>query len=431
MKSFSSDSLPLARQVALQAIYRCLYKHQDLQFALDQALDTPRLSHRDKGLATELAYGYVRNKTRSDFLVTFFLRSPDKLPRVFMLVLGMAAYELAFLDRIPAYATVDWAVQGIKLSWGKRLAGVANAVLRRIGDLGPAVHEPDWYRQDDPDTVTFLTRYYSCPEWIVRLWLESYGMDTACEVLEGSIARPALGLRCGPDMDPESLALEVQDLLLARCGRSLALQQSFDHLDELLRQGQVSRQSYAAQMALSALEPLSWPTPIWDACCGRGGKSMALLEQGCFPVWASDLHTGRLAGMQQECRRTGRRIPLFRASAKETPPFRTPPGTILLDVPCSGLGVLARRPDSKWKRTPRDVSALMATQKAILENAWNVLPTGGVIAYITCTLNPAENQDQIARLCKRHRNATIVREYATKSREGLGEFFYAVTVRKA
>jgi 16S rRNA (cytosine967-C5)-methyltransferase len=416
--------------MALQAVYGCLYKHQDLQFILDQCLETPGLSPRDKGLATELAYGYVRNKTRSDFLATFFLKSPRKLPRLFLLVLGLAAYELAFLDKVPAYATVDWAVEGVKRAWGKGLAGVANAVLRRIADLGAAVLEPDWYRQDDPDHVTFLTRYYSCPQWIVALWLESYGMETTRQVLEGSIARPVLGLRCGPHMDVTEFTLKLQDVLLARCGRSLALQQPPEHLDELLRQGHVSRQSYAAQMALNALDPLSWPTPIWDACCGRGGKTMALVEKGCSPVWGSDLNKGRLAGMQEECKRTGNPIPLFRASAKESLPLAVPPGTILLDVPCSGLGVLARRPDSKWKRTPKDVSALIATQRAILDNAWNALPTGGIIAYLTCTLNPGENEQQVARLCSRHKNAVVIREYATGQNQGFGEYFYAATIRK-
>ncbi|WP_462325396.1 transcription antitermination factor NusB [Desulfoplanes sp.] len=429
-KSLPLSPLPPARRVALQTLYRCLHKNQDLQNALDQALTTTAIGARDKGLATELAYGYLRHKTRSDFLVASFLKSPDKLPRHLLLLMGLAGYELACMDRIPAYATVDWTVEWIKKNLGKRLAGVGNAVLRRIGELGKAAQEKDYFCKDKPDTVIFLARYYSCPAWIVELWLQSYGREKTESFLKESVTRPALGLRCASDPDAEAVAREFNTILLGREGHALALERTPDGLDALLCKGQVTRQSYAAQIALNALQPPSWPTPVWDACCGRGGKSMALAGQGIAPLWASDIHTARLTGFMRECKRTGTSIPVFQASAKSTPPLGTTPRTILLDVPCSGLGVLSRRPDSKWKRTPKDVTALVTTQRAILDTAWSTLPAGGVLAYLTCTLNPAENQEQITRLCNEHGNAVVIREFETGMDEGFGEFFYGATIRK-
>ncbi|MGX9364530.1 transcription antitermination factor NusB [Desulfoplanes sp. PS50] len=430
LKSLPLSLLPPARRVALQTVYRCLFKNQDLQFALDQAIFSGDLSQRDTGLATELAYGYLRHKTRTDFLVASFLKSPEKLPPPLLLVLGLAGYELVCMDKIPAYATVDWAVEWTKKHLGRKLAGVGNAVLRRIGELGKSGLEPDFFQTDRPDTITFLARYYSCPQWIVKLWLERYGQEKTTGFLAASVCRPALGLRCASETDAEILERDFKDTLLGRNGHALALERTPGNLDALLREGRIIRQSYAAQIALHGLTPASWPTPVWDGCCGRGGKSLALFSQGIAPVWASDIHTTRLAGFLRECKRTGISIPIFRASAKDTPPFRTTPQTILLDVPCSGLGVLSRRPDSKWKRTPRDVAALVQTQWAILENAWNTLPTGGVLAYLTCTLNPAENQDQIAWLCREQGNGVVIREYETGRDEGFGEFFYGATIRK-
>jgi 16S rRNA (cytosine967-C5)-methyltransferase len=429
-KSLPLSPLPPARRIVLQTLYRCLHKNQDLQNALDQAITSAAIGSRDKGLATELAYGYLRHKTRMDFLVTSFLKSPGKLPPHLLLVLGLAGYELAFMDKIPAYATVDWAVEWIKKNLGKRLAGVGNAVLRRIGELGKAALEEDYFCKDKPDRLSFLARYYSCPAWIVKLWMKSYGPEKTEMFLKESVTRPALGLRCASDPDSEVVARDFNHILLGSDGHAIALERTPDGLDALLRKGQVTRQSYAAQIALNALQPASWPTPVWDACCGRGGKSMALAGQGIAPIWASDIHKARLTGFMRECKRAGTYIPTFQASAKETPPLRRPPQTILLDVPCSGLGVLSRRPDSKWKRTPRDVAALVQTQRAILENAWNTLPTGGVLAYLTCTLNPAENQDQVARLCREQGNGVVIREYETGRGEGFGEFFYGATIRK-
>jgi 16S rRNA (cytosine967-C5)-methyltransferase len=342
----------------------------------------------------------------------------------------MAGYELVFLDKIPTYATVNWAVEWIKKNLSTKLAGLGNAVLRRVAGLGEQARQPDFFSQDHSDLPVFLARYYSCPQWIVQLWLTSYGEKTTRTFLSASISQPPLGLRCAPKQDQESLMQSFHNILLRREGLALALTSSPENLATLIASGHVTRQSFAAQAALAALEPSTWPTPIWDACCGRGGKSMALDDQGIGPLLASDLHRGRLHNFARECAHTGRTIPIFRASAKETPPLHTPPRTILLDVPCSGLGVLSRRPDSKWKRTPKDVAALIKTQETILDNAWNIIPYNGLVVYLTCTLNPGENQEQIARLCRSHDNAVVLKEYQTGKDEELGEFFYGAVIRK-
>ena len=429
-KTFPTKSLPAARRVAALTIHASLHKNQDLQSALDQTLSREALSPRDKGLATELAYGYIRNRTRTDFLITSFLKSPKNLPPQLLLVLGMAGYELVFLDKIPTYATVNWAVEWIKKNLSTQLAGLGNAVLRRVAGLGEQARQPDFFSKDRSDLPIFLARYYSCPEWIVQLWLTSYGEKATRTFLSASISQPPLGLRCAPEQDMDSLIQTLQCTPLRREGLALALATSPENVAELITQGRVTRQSFAAQAALNALCPTSWPTPIWDACCGRGGKSMALDDQGIGQLMASDLHKGRLRNFARECARSGRTIPIFRASAKDVPPLRIQPQTILLDVPCSGLGVLSRRPDSKWKRSPQDVAALIKTQEAILDNAWATISPGGLVIYLTCTLNPGENQDQITRLCRSHSNAVVVQEYQTGKNEDLGEFFYGAVIRK-
>ncbi len=421
--------LPSARRAALHTVYRSLYASEELQYALDTTITRSRLSLLDTKLATELAYGYLRNKTRSDFLAASFLKAPQKLPPTLLLVLGLAAYELTCMDKIPAYATVDWAVEWIKKHLGKRLAGVGNAVLRNISRLEQAALDTAYFCKDRPDTLTFFSRYYSCPTWIVRLWLTRYGEERTTELLKASVARPALGLRCVSEAEAQTLEKEFASALLARKGKALAFKETPENLDALLGQGKVVRQSYASQTALCALEPRSWDAPVWDACCGRGGKSMMLWDENISPLWASDKNASRLGLFLRECKKSGKYIPLVRASAAAAPPFAVSPKTILLDAPCSGLGVLARRPDSKWKRTPKDVTVLLQTQRAMLDNAWAALGKGGTIAYLTCTVNPQENQEHIARLCQKH-HASMVREYETENGEGFGEYFYGAVIRK-
>ena len=183
------------------------------------------------------------------------------------------------------------------------------------------------------------------------------------------------------------------------------------------------RQSFAARQAVEALHAESWPQPVWDACCGRGGKTRLLLEKG-LSVFASDPHLGRLSALRQEL--PG--VEAFEANAATAIPPRKP-GTILLDLPCSGLGVLSRRPDTKWKRRPADLADLTRLQAEILENALEQVMPGGLIAVITCTLNPDENQGLLRRFIKDHPGVTIQTEWTTPSDSPLNEFFYAACLK--
>ena len=147
---------------------------------------------------------------------------------------------------------------------------------------------------------------------------------------------------------------------------------------------------------LADLDSPSWREPIWDCCAGRGGKTTALLEQGHRGIWASDVSLRRLRGLRGELGRLRLpAVPVFRADATN-PPLGEKPRTILIDAPCTGLGVLSRRPDAKWKRGPRDVVDLAAVQRRILEACAALLPSGGRLVYLTCTATRAENDDQAA-----------------------------------
>jgi 16S rRNA (cytosine967-C5)-methyltransferase len=140
-----------------------------------------------------------------------------------------------------------------------------------------------------------------------------------------------------------------------------------------------------------------WPEPIWDACAGRGGKTSALLELGHSRIFSSDVNRRRLKGLVSEAHRLSLPTPLaFLADASASPLSKGKgcPGTILIDAPCSGLGVLSRRPDAKWKRSPVDIDNLAAIQSRILKACTDILPVGGRLAYLTCTMTRAENDGQ-------------------------------------
>lgn len=433
--------LPPARQAALDTLARTLPAEgpgMDVQAALDAVLSARTFDPRDKGLATELVYGWLRLRGRLDYILARLLKNPDGVPETVWRILTLAAYEILFLDKVPAYASVDWAVTAVRQASGKGLSGMANAVLRRLDRSKAELESPAFYRQDGCDEATFLSRYFACPDWIIRLWRSAYGPDDTSKLLEMQLRPAPLGLRVNR---AKPGAQELFDTLAAlpdvqmAAFPGLALPSGADiapaglSLNDALAAGRLSRQSAAAQYALSRLGMEDWPEPVCDLCAGRGGKTLALAEAG-KRVIAADIHAGRLSGLTEELTRLGLPpVPCFRASAAR-PPLGLRPGTILLDAPCSGLGVLARRPDTKWRRQPEDLDGLVRIQTAMLEAAYAAVAPGGTIVYMTCTANPAENEGAVDRLGRRHRRLRLVAEVPATPDPVLGEVFYGAVLEK-
>jgi len=435
------QSLPPARRAALDALALTLPDSgpgRDVQAALDTVLTARRLDPRDRALATELVYGCLRLRGRLDYILSRLLKNPAGVPEPVRRILTLAAYEILHLSKVPAYASVDWAVSAVREAAGKGLSGMANAVLRRLATAPERLDDPGFYRAGRGDEVTFLSRFYSCPDWIVSLWLDDHGPTDTRLLLEGQLRAAPLGLRVNrtkPGAKALFDALSGLPGVALAAFPTLALPAGTDFspagvdLPSLLAQGLISRQSAAAQLLLAGLDLDDWPEPIFDACAGRGGKTLALAEAG-KRVFAADVHPGRLSGLAGELTRLGLpAVPTFRASATR-PPLRTAPGTILLDAPCSGLGVLSRRPDSKWRRRPEDLPGLARLQGAMLEAAYAALAPGGHLVYMTCTVNRAENEGVVDRLGRRHRRLILVAETPARPDPVLGEVFYGAVLKK-
>jgi len=409
------------RAVALNAVLESLRPGRDLQMVLEINLD-PEMDPRDRSLATELVYGYLRYKGRLDFVLNCFLKSPAGLSGGIRALLGLAAYEIFFLERIPDYAAVSRAVALARKRFGSRMSSLVNAVLRKCCRVD--VFDPDFFRQDNPGEILFLSRFYSCPEWIVTLWQKDYGADLAREYLKQSLQKPAAGVRLAPGEDAGSLDAHY---VLQRIGPSVHLRDNYPGLEDLEKKKKAVRQSFAGQKALWELGLGDWKSPVWDMCAGRGGKTMLMSGQG-LQVWASDTYLPRLAGLKRELHEQ-KSIPVFAARGQH-PPLKKNPGTVLVDAPCTGLGVLSRRPDTKWKRSPRDVLDFCHVQKELLAAAANVLPRKGQLIYVTCTLSRQENQEQVADFLKKHEDFECLHTYDTGADEHLGEFFFGARLQR-
>ncbi|WP_045216755.1 transcription antitermination factor NusB [Desulfonatronovibrio magnus] len=411
------------RVTALKVVSQCLHMNMALQKALDQEL-LKIADQRDKGFVTELVYGSLRHKGRLDYMINSLLQQPDKLPAKVRLILVLAGYELFYMDRVPHYATLSSFVHLCKNIFGRKMASLVNAVLRKLAHED--LFDQQNFQKDNPSQLEFWSRYYSCPLWIVKMWKKDYGADACLEYLKQSLEQPPLSVR--EDSDCQGI-LNLEEYIMDRKGSSVLLKPDYPDVEQYIRKGKVYRQSFAGQLAMHKAGMSRWENPVWDMCAGSGGKSMLMLNHD-KRVFSSDVHFKRLKNLKEQCVLNGRKLSVFTADG-DCPPLRIMPGTVLIDAPCSGLGVLSRRPDIKWKRRIADVRKLAMTQKILLQSAARVTTDNGRVVYITCTLSRKENEIQINDFLYKFKHFQLEDMFSTDTALDLKESFFAAVLRKS
>jgi 16S rRNA (cytosine967-C5)-methyltransferase len=393
-----------ARGVALAVLLRVETTDAYADRLLETLVDRAGLDARDRGLAMELALGTLRWQRRLDWALARVSRRPlDNLAPWVRALLRLTAYQLAFLDRIPPWAAVHEAVELAKRRRSPGATTFVNGVLRTL-----ATEPRPWPVPAAADPVEALALRASHPTWLVDRWWARYGPAEAealalamseapplvvrANTLRMPVAAVAAALRrAGVDARPTRFAPE--GFLLERAGdlRRLAP----------LREGSITVQDEAAIMVGHALGPRPGET-VADVCAAPGTKTthLAALMENRGRIVAADPHAGRLALLREACQRLGAGIVEPRLADAVTLAGDLGPACdrVLVDAPCSNLGVLRRNPDGKWRRRPDDFRRLVPAQAAILEAAARLVRPGGVLVYATCSLEPEENEGVVAAL---------------------------------
>ncbi|MBQ9537484.1 MAG: antitermination protein NusB [Desulfovibrionaceae bacterium] len=404
----------------------------------------------ERHLLVELCYGVLRTFLRLQFILERYLAQFAKLPLKCRLILAIALYSLLFLERIPAHAAVFVAVETCKKVFGVGLSRVVNACLRKLARLRDLWLEPAAYAlsTDDPkaSAEVCLARYYSLPLWVLEFWRAAYGPTAALQLGARALRRPSTAIlinRCNPKAAWFKSQLElfhvkqlnaIQRIGVWGYGLTIQAWQNFGAnmpLAELHQAGVFSYQGAASQSVLWHLGLHSWSRPVWDMCAGFGGKTAALLEAGVPVEYCSDLNLKRLRGLTKDLARRHLPCPTLFLADGSKPPLRHFTGHILIDAPCSGLGVLAKRPDLKLKRTSKSsLSPFPVTQRALLETAARFLTPGAELAYITCTLNPWENELLVQDFMQGHAELELLRQWQTPHMEPHWEGMYGVLIKR-
>ncbi|HMS33287.1 MAG TPA: 16S rRNA (cytosine(967)-C(5))-methyltransferase RsmB [Ignavibacteria bacterium] len=396
-----------ARSCAVKIICRCERTDSYLEKLIDAELRNDSLNDFDKALLNEISHGVIRWMRRLDWFLNGFYRGNYEkcLPEV-RNAMRVALYQILFLNKIPYSAAVNEAVEFIKRIHGEKHAGVVNGLLRTIIRT---LENLVWPTREI-DEVNYLGIVQSHPNWMVRRWINRFGFDDAVKLCEENNKRPVMSLRVNSlkisNGDFENYLKEKN--LYYKNGNFLdnfftTKTMSKIYTDELFRQGFFSVQDESAGLVAKLIDPKKEDL-ILDVCSSPGGKTshMSELMNNEGQIIAVEKYLSRLEVMGKNLERLGVR------NVKKIHDDICQPGSkelkenligkadkILVDAPCSGLGVLSKKPDIKWKRVLEDICNLQKLQVEILENSVKYLKPSGVLVYSTCTTETEENMDVV------------------------------------
>ena len=387
---------PNARDTALRVLVRCRTAGAWADAALAAQLRRDGLSGPEAALCSRIVYGVMQNRLLLDFyLGAYCSQKVDHLQPPLLEILRIGAYQILFLDKIPHSAAVNQAVEQAKDNGRAKAAGLVNAVLRQLSrNKG---HLP---KIPDQDALHSLSIRYSHPKWLVKRLQAILGSETeAC--LAADNAPAPLTIQVNPlKTTAEELTAELEASgVTVRPHPWVSGCLELDHAGDLtalapFRAGKFLVQDPAARL-VSQIAGVGPGMRVLDVCAAPGGKSFsaafAMEDQG--EILACDLHENKLKRIREGAERLG--LACIQTTAADGRAFRpeweAAFDVVLVDAPCSGLGIIRKKPDVRYKK-PDDLFALPVIQRAILDNAARYVKPGGTLVYSTCTILPEENE---------------------------------------
>ncbi len=431
------DMRALALDLLLEAERGTEYENTLLKNTLDKY---DYLDGRDKAFLKRLTDGVTERRLQLDYILEQFSSLPvRKMKPLIRCVLRMGAYQILFMDGVPDSAACNESVKLVKKRRFAQLSGFVNGVLRKLCAQKDAIAWPD--REKEP--VRFLSVRYSMPEWIVRGWMEEYGEKKTEAMLAALLEKRPLTIRLSERLSKEERESLVQMLRergcnpvphplfeqYARQGASVYILESAEGVASLpgFSEGAFAVQDAASMMAVECAgirelvrhrqqeedrktgfreerkrgeRTATSGLFVLDVCAAPGGKACQAAEllDGAGMVLARDLTEGKISYIRDNAARL--RLPDLHAQVWDA---LTPDDTlleradvVLADLPCSGLGVMGRKADIRYRVSPESLSEVAGLQRRILGTVWKYVKPGGLLIYSTCTVNREENEDMAA-----------------------------------
>ena len=402
-----------ARSAALRVLRQMDRAAAWADAGLDAELRRSGLAGQEAALAARLVYGVLQNRALLDhYLGAYCSQKIDHLQKPLADILRLGAYQIVFLDRVPDSAAVNTSVELCRDCGRGQASGLVNAVLRKV-----AANKDNLPPVPEKDAVSYLATRYSHPKWLVRRLLSLVGREEAECFLRADNAPAPITVQTNTILTaPEALraSLEAEGVQVTPGLLPGSFQlRGTGNLTKLaaFQAGHFQVQDDAAALVTEAMD-LRGGEQVLDVCAAPGGKSLLLIEemQDEGRLVSCDVSENRVQLIRKAVERMGFAHVEPRVSDGTRPDADLPMAdAILVDAPCSGLGILAKKPDIRYKTLEKARhDELLATQSAILDTAAAHLKEGGRLVYSTCTIDPAENEEQVRAFVGRHPEFRVV-----------------------
>lgn len=400
------------REVALDVLLKIEKNQAYSNLLLNQTIKREHLDPRDVALLTEIVYGTVQRKNTLDFFLNSFVKKGvSALDDWVKVLLRLSVYQLIFLDRIPDRAVVHEAVTIAKKRGHRGISGMVNGVLRSLLREGVPTFEE---MNDETEKLALQTSF---PVWLIKRWIEQYGYEKAEKICEASLNRPQVTVRVNrmkATVDEVITKLEEEGLVVKKGNVSedaIIIEQGNVFQTTLYKDGFFTAQDESSMLVARALAPMK-RMRVLDACAAPGGKTTHLAElmDGTGTVIALDLHEHKVKLIEQQATRL--QLNNIETNVLDSRKLAKTENIglfdrILVDAPCSGFGVIRRKPDIKWTKREADIDAIKKVQREILEAVAPLLKIGGMLVYSTCTLEKEENEETVHAFLQKHDEFTL------------------------
>lgn len=396
------------------------------------------LEKNRRAFITRVSEGTLERMTELDYIIDQFSKVPvRKMKPVIRNILRMSVYQLKYMDSIPSSAACNEAVKLAERKGFRNLKGFVNGVLRNISRNLDKISYPN--PKENP--LAYLSIRYSMPEWIVKDWLKTYGTEMTEEMLQSFLTEPELSVRTNENrISPKELQKRLtEEGVTVRQNERLPYAfylSGFDYLQALpsFTEGLFYVQDESSMQVAELAAPKNGDYVI-DVCAAPGGKSIHIAEKmnGTGHVDARDLTPYKVGLMEENierCGTTNMTASCMDARISDEASIEKA-DIVIADLPCSGLGVIQKKKDIKYKMTPEKQENLVALQQEILSVVHRYVKPGGTLLYSTCTINRKENEDNVAGFLKEHTEFSLESMEQILPKQGRNDGFFLAKLKKA
>lgn len=400
-----------SRMIAVEILEKVLEEGAYSNIALGRFLNKYDIKEQDRALITEIVYGTLKYKYTIDTILSGMLRDPlEKLDKSILNILRISIYQFRYLDKVPEYAIVN---EGVNLAKKTSIGAskLVNGVLRNY------LRNKDGDFKVKPGLINELCFKYSFDKWMVKLFLDQYGREYTEKILSGLNSVPPVTIRINTlKSNYDDIFNKLKELNYtveegAVCPEAIKLiRGSSIESNPLFKEGYFTVQDESAMLASLAME-VSEGMEVLDICAAPGGKSthMGEMMNNNGTISSIDLYEHKIKLIENNAERLGISNIKTRVmdAALFNPNLREKFDRVLVDAPCSGLGIIRKKPEIKWVKTMDEIKGLYKIQEHILKNASSYLKKGGILVYATCTLNVEENEKRVLSFLKENKDFSI------------------------